>query len=269
MTTGEDQVFGFRGAIERNRATFALQHAFAFHAFFGLCECLDRAGRRLQTGRNVDGKSLVSLIPFLALAQRQAMNAFEAFATFRSYDGWILFRPAIEAALIMGKWVDDTENAAIWSAREIRKTEYIKNFSGKGLVSRALPRAADLKVVLDRLNDEFVHANEPYYHRHTSVQDAGPGHVNVRVEFFDSKDDGEVHVVAFLHFVAIIADAIDEMLATALPSTGPHIAAAPQLRSELRDRVDRLRSSSPEAGAVLDRLSMWPTDHASAGAPAV
>ena len=213
MTSGHDQVFGFRAAIERNRQTFILQHAFALHAFFVLCERFDRAGRRLQTGRNKNGKSLISLAPFLLLAQRQSINGFEEFSTFRSYDGWMLLRPAVEAGLIMGKWVDNPENAAIWSARVTRRTEYIKTFTGKGLISEHLPRASEIKSVLDRLNDEFVHANEPYYHRHTRVEEAGPDQVSLRVDYFDNDSDAESHTVGFLHLIAVLIDSVDAMLA--------------------------------------------------------
>ena len=256
--SGEDHVLGFRGAVERNRATFALQHAFAFHAFFGLCECIDGAGRRVQTGRNAAGKSLVSLLPFLLLAQRQAMNSFETLTTFRSYDAWMLLRPGIESVLIMGKWIDDPENAAIWGSRATRKTEYIKTFSGKGLISLALPRAAELKAVLDRLNDEFVHANEPYYHRHTTLQNAGPDHVYLGVDFFDGTEDAEIHTVAFLHLVAAMVDSMDEMLARVLPTTGPHVACAPRLRATLAERALRLLRDVPQAPAVLAQLGLWP-----------
>jgi hypothetical protein len=131
MASGVDQVLGFQAAIEKNRLIFLLQHAYAYFAFFGLCEALDCVARRLQTGRDANGKSHVSLLPFLLIVQRQAMNAFEALSTCRSYEAWVTLRPAIEAALVMRKWIENPQNAAIWSARETRKTEYIKTFSGK------------------------------------------------------------------------------------------------------------------------------------------
>jgi hypothetical protein len=186
------------------------------------------------------------------------MNSFETLTTFRSYDTWMLLRPGIESVLIMGKWIDDPENAAIWGARATRKTEYIKAFSGKGLISSALPRAVALKTVLDRLNDEFVHANEPYYHRHTTIQEAGPGHVYLGVDFFDGTEDAEVHTVAFLHLVAAMVDSMDEMLARVLPATGPHVACAPRLRTMLAERALRLWREAPQAPTVLAQLGLWP-----------
>lgn len=257
MASGADQVLAFRAMLEKNRQVFSLQHAYAYFAFFGVCEALDRVGRRLQTGRDANGKSHVSLLPFLLIVQRQSMNAFEALASCRSYEAWVLVRPAIEAALIMGKWVDDPENAAIWSSRETRKTEYIKTFSGKTLISSSLPRASDIRAVLERLNDEFVHANEPYYSRHTSAEPLPGGDIFLRLEFFDESQDIEPHALAFLHLMLIVADALDAMLATTLPATGPHKPAIGVLERELDERASRARAADPAHETTLDRLGLW------------
>ncbi len=66
-----------------------------------------------------------------------------------SYDGWMLLRPAIESVLIIGKWVEDKENAAIWSDRVARKTEYIKAFPARDLFLGRFAATAELKGVLD------------------------------------------------------------------------------------------------------------------------
>lgn len=257
MTSGPDQVLDFRAAIEKNRQVFALQHAYAYYAFFGLTEAYDRVGRRLQSGRDAKGKSYVSLIPFLLIVQRQSMSAFEVLASYRSYESWVLLRPALEAALIMGKWVDDPENAAIWNSRGTRKTEYIKHFSGKGLISTSLPYAGALRSVLDRLNDEFVHANEPYYSRHTNAQAVSGDNILLRLEFFDDDGDLACHTLAFLHLCAVIADSLDEMLATILPSTGEPAPIGHALEVELQARAESVRGDAVHDRTLLE-LGLWP-----------
>lgn len=256
MADGADQVLSFHAAVAKNRQIFLLQYPFAHFAFFGLVEYADRIGRRLQVGRDANGKTHVSLIPFLLLLQRQAMNAFDALASCRSYEAWVLFRPALESALIMGKWVDDKENAAIWSARHARKTEYIKAYSGKGLISVSLPGADRFHGVLTRLNDEFVHANEPYYDRHTSLTNLADGDLYLRVDFFDDGEDVEAHATALLHLLATILDAVDSMLARTLPATGEHAAVAPRLSEELKARAGRLARSDRHRAALTD-LGLW------------
>lgn len=257
MTRPANAVLNFHGAIEKNRTVYALEHSYGYYAFFGLYEMFDRAGQRLQTGRDANGRSHVSLLPFLLLMLRQCMNAFEALSSCRSYEAWVSLRPAIESALIMGKWVDDPDNAAIWGDRVGRKTEYIKTFSGKGLISTSLPRAVEIKEVLDRLNDEFVHANEPYYDRHVSAEPLKKENVFLRVDYFDTDEEVQTHTLAFLHLVAVLVDSVDSMLAKILPTTGEHRPNAPRLAVELASRASRLRSSGAVPERVLRELGLW------------
>lgn len=81
MPDGEIKLLEYRAAIQQNREIFLLQRAYAFHAFAGVMDYFDSIGQRTQIGRDVNGKSHVGLIPFILLAQRQAMNAFEVLST--------------------------------------------------------------------------------------------------------------------------------------------------------------------------------------------
>lgn len=257
MGDGENHVLGFRAAIERNRQIFSLQRPYAYFAFFGICELFQKIGRRLQTGRDTNGKPHVGLLPFLLIIQRQAMSAFETLATCRSYEAWVPARAGLESALTMGKWVDDPENAAIWDSRHTRKKEYIKTFSGQGIVSISLPRSADIRGVLDRLNDEFVHANEPYYSRHTTAEPLPDGNIFLRLEFFDDDDDREAHSLAFLHLMALIADSLDAMLANKLPETGAHKPSLDRVKEALREHASRIRDVDPAHDTTLSQLGLW------------
>ena len=257
MASGPERVLEFRDTIEKNRQVFLLQHSYAYFAFVGLCEGFDPIGRRLQTGRDRNSKTRPSFIPFVLLMERQAMNAFEALSSYRSYEAWVLIRPALEAALYMGKWEDDPENAAIWNAREQRRTEYIKAFTGKGLMSTSLPRAADISAVLARLNDEFIHANEPYYSRHTIAQRITDKELFLGLDFFDIEEDMEAHALAFLHLVAVLIDSVDAMLASVLTNTGAHVALAPRLGRELADRTSRVRAENERHERILRELGLW------------
>jgi hypothetical protein len=257
MNDGADKVLEFRAAIETNRQIFSLQYPYAYFAFFGVCEMLEAVARRLETGRNANGKTLVSLLPFAMLVSRQAMSAFEALSSFRSYEAWVLLRPAIEATLIMGKWVDDPANADIWSNRHTRKTEYVRTYTGKWIVSDSLPRAAELRAVMDKINDEYVHANEPYYAKHLNATALADERILVRLEFFDERLDAEPNALAFLHLVAVVADSLDEMLAMTLPTTGPHRPGLPKLRSALSPHVASCRAQG-RSTHILSEYGLWP-----------
>jgi hypothetical protein len=257
MASGPDHIFEFRAAVEKNRQIFSLQHAYAHFAFFGICEGFESIGKRLQIGRDRNSKSHVSLVPFVLLMERQSMNAFELLSTYRSYEAWVLIRPALEAALYMGKWVDDPENAAIWSTREDRRTEYIKTFTGKALVSQSLPRAPEINAVLTRLNDEFMHANEPYYTRHITAERLSEDEIFLGVEYFDTEEDVEPHALAFLHLLAVLRDSVESMLATLLTGTGPYTAQAPKLATELASRASQLRIRDAKSEKTLRELGLW------------
>ncbi len=257
MPSKPERFLDFRATIEKNRQVFSLQHSYAYFVFFHLCGAFDSIGKRLQTGRDRNSKTHVSLLPFALLMERQCMNAFEALSSHRSYEAWVLIRPGLEAALHMGKWVDDPENAAVWSARETRRTEYIRTFSGKGLVSTSLPRAAEICAVLARLNDEFIHMNEPYYTRHMTAKPLPDAEIFLGLDYFDADDDIEPHTLAFLHLVAVLIDSVDSMLATLLTNTGPHIPQAPSVGRDLADRTSRLRSLDARHERTLRELGLW------------
>ncbi len=224
MPSKPERFLDFRATIEKNRQVFSLQHSYAYFAFFHLCGAFDSIGKRLQTGRDGNSKTHVSLLPFALLMERQCMNAFEALSSHRSYEAWVLIRPGLEAALHMGKWVDDPENAA---------------------------------VVLARLNDEFIHMNEPYYTRHITAKPLPDAAIFLGLDYFDADDDIEPHTLAFLHLVAVLIDSVDSMLATLLTNTGPHIPQAPSVGRDLADRTSRLRSLDARHERTLRELGLW------------
>lgn len=189
------------------------------------------------------------------------MNAFEALASCRSYEAWMLLRPALEATLIIGKWVDNPENAALWRARETRKKEYSATYSGKGMISSSLPRSAEIRSVLGRLNDEFVHTNVAYYSRHTNAVPLPGGDIFLRLEFFDEGEDTDAHACAFLHLLAVLTDSLDQLFAVTLPSTGAARPVLPALENEIGKRAAALRGSNTVHVATLVELGLWREDH--------
>ena len=256
---GYDRVLDYHSTILKNRQLYVLQLPHIYFAFFRFSEALDQIGRRLQSGRDANGKTHVSLIPFLLILERQAMNAFEALVSCRSYEAWVTLRPGIEATLIASKWVEVPENAGIWASRHERKTQYIKTFSGKGLVSDRLPRSSDIKAVLDRLNDEFVHSNEPYYSRHTTARPVDADNIYLALQFFDDWSDVEPHGLAFLHLLFLLVDSWDEMIAEVLPATGSPRAQLPTLEKELKAKAGRYLIETGPNNLVMRELGLWPT----------
>jgi hypothetical protein len=162
----ENDILHYRASQAYNREVFLVQHSDYLRMFDLLDKTFAKLIEPLCTLRDKDGKSHIAPIPFVFLLQRQSRAAFEAFATFQSYQGWVLLRPGIEAVLIIGKWVDDPENAKIWLARKDDRRSYQNTYSGQALCSKSLPYAAAIRRALSKVNDDFVHANPDYYSRH-------------------------------------------------------------------------------------------------------
>ena len=98
-------VLELRSSRTYNQDIFLLNHSDAFFAYHRVNKNFDGLGLVLSTQRDRSGHSHVGLIPFWLLIQRQAMSAFWAMAGHQSFEGCVLLRPAVEASLIIGKWV--------------------------------------------------------------------------------------------------------------------------------------------------------------------
>ena len=123
---------------------------------------------------------------------------------------WSNFRAGLEALLIVGKFVDDPVNAKVWLNRSSNqaadKKAYSKTFGGQGLRSKSLSRSGDLRDVLTRLNDNYMHPNPYFAYRDSTHVDQGKD-VLLRIELFDI-DPGmhEAHLVAYLNLVAVLVE---------------------------------------------------------------
>jgi hypothetical protein len=90
-----------------NREVFLANCRFGLHGFTRIDENFGLLGGMLTQRRDKAGFSHVSLVPFILVMQRQVYAAFELISTYQSFQAWVLLRPCLESALIMGKWVDD------------------------------------------------------------------------------------------------------------------------------------------------------------------
>ncbi len=68
--------------------------------------------------RDINGKTHVSLNIFLLIIDRQACNAFNLISNYQLYDAWVVFRPALESLLLIGKFLDNPSLVDIWKNRK-------------------------------------------------------------------------------------------------------------------------------------------------------
>lgn len=177
MADGKNTVLDYESARSYNRNVFLLNHSWAFHVYSQIDKNFDRLGYILSRGRDRNGNSHVSLIQFFLLMRRQAMNAFWALCSRQSFEAWVLLRPCLESALIVGKWIDDPAAAKVWENRKHDRESYKREYSGKRLRSRSLPHSDRIQSVLSQINDDFMHVNPDYYHRHIDVREGSSRNV--------------------------------------------------------------------------------------------
>jgi hypothetical protein len=251
-----DQILQYRSVLAYNREVFLVEHGGLIKALSAIDGNFSTLIEAPRTKRDSDGKSYVSLIPFLLLFQRQSRAAFEAFAVHQSYQGWILLRPGIEAVLIIGKWVDDPANAKIWENRKADWKAYQKEYSGQSLKSKSLCSSDRIQGVLSKVNDDFVHANPDYYSRHLKAAAGDPGYVNFWLDYFDEDPIQEAHTLAFLHLSLFMQRALSDLLGHVFSGTIRLPSSLACFNSRFGARMTELASRSNEAATILEQLGL-------------
>jgi hypothetical protein len=247
----------YRSVLAYNRDVFLIEHSDLLKTFIAIDNNFETLIRLPQTRRDRDGNSHVSLAPLILLLRRQAYSAFDVLSADQSYHAWLLLRPGIEAALIIGKWVDDPQNAKIWQDREKDPGAYQRTYIGKFLRSASLTGSERIQTVLSTINGRFVHANLDYYHRHLKVGPGDPGYVNLALSYFEDDTLQLVNVLAFLHLLLVVQEAL---LALFNQLFGAEVALPSSLalfRQTYSDRIERLANGNVEYKAVLSGLGAW------------
>jgi hypothetical protein len=251
-----DEYAGYHSTQVRNREVFEKNFASDIAAFNALLSRLREAWARVGVTRDVSGHSQVGLLPFSNLLLRHVIFGFEHLSCYQSFLAWLTFRPGLEALLIIGKFVDDPANAKIWLEREIDPKAYRQAFWGNALESKSLPRSAELRRVLTRLNDEFMHPNPAFTYRDTTVKTDKAEHL-VEVQFFDVNADlHEAHLLAYLNLLDIIVVTSD-CLVTAL--CGPSETNSPAQQTYETKEQNRATQLAKDAVAkkIMQELGLW------------
>lgn len=251
-------ILEYRGAIEYNRTIFLLNHAWAFNAFSAMDMGFSRLGNLLEKFRGPEGKSRVSFIPFLLLMQRQARNSFERLSSLQSYEAWVLLRPYLESALLLGKWTDDIGFAKIWENRATDRDAFRREYSGKKLRSKSLARSDELQQVLSRINDDFMHANSAYYTRHMTERSLDENNVRIIVNCFDTPVDNEAHTLAQLHLLVLVQELVLALFTSIFGEIPIKTMGLSSFEKLSEQRVRNLLGNSPQHEAILQELGLWP-----------
>jgi len=257
----KQDLLGYSATQVRNREVFLLKFAKNFGTFEYQLDSLRRVWARLGKERDTSGQSHAGLLVFANILIRHAIFGFQHIASYQSFLAWLTFRPGLEALLMIGKFLDDPVNAEIWRDRQKNREAYLKAFSGRQFVSKALPRSGDFRRILSRLNDDFMHPNPDFAYRDTTVQEEGRS-VTLEVQFFDvSPEVHEAHLLAYLNLMDVILEASEGLVnAFCGPPAQSRNVKSPWVGDE-STRATRLATGNPIAKRVMEELGLWQFSH--------
>jgi len=221
----KSELLTYTSILFYNRQTFLLNYEKEFKAFEDSNERLLKIAKVISERKSDQNESLVGLIPFFLIIERQATNAFDCLCQYQSYQTWIVFRPALEAALIIGKLLDDPANAKLWRDRQQiwknrkkdkeRYKKYKREFEGNGLIPLSLPHGREFRQLLTRINDEFMHVNFIYFNRSHSIEDIDSESVFMKLNYVDENpEDHKANLLSFLHMYHLLGSSLGQALAS-------------------------------------------------------
>lgn len=251
------EILRYDAALSQNRQQFLL----AFKAEFESFDALDRLFPRFAAAAGRAEKASYRLGPFLQIMQRETRNAFESLAAGQSCVAWCLLRPVIEAPLIMGKWLDDPQNAVLWLSRNSGKTarkEYQDAYSGDRQKPHSLPHGEAIRGLLSRLGDDFLQTNPRYYARPPSFAPDAPRSAGAAPDYADDPADHRAHVYALLHALWFIMRSTGQMLAAGYGDRPElHVDLVAMERSFAAAAISIARGNEVHKN-VLVNLGLWP-----------
>lgn len=252
-----NQLIEYRSVLHLNSEVFLFNYKEEFAAFGATDQHFEKFLNIISTKHMKNGKTLIGLIPLLLIIQRQYRNAFQSISIFQSYQSWVLLRPAIESALIMGKWLDDLSNFDVWKEHQDNWKNYQKIYQGKNLVSKSLPNSTEIQKVLKNINDDFMHTNPSYYKRHSQIVDINKDNVRMFVTFTDNEQDHRAHTYAFIHLTLFILKQIGVMLAAQYDGEDFSINLD-RLHDHFVNNAQEIAKQNNEYKKLLVELGLWP-----------
>lgn len=247
-----------RAALNQYREVFLMTFRAEIESFDAADKLLARWITLVPPLPAAKGRDAITPAPFLQIMQRQERNAFEALTEYQSARAWAALRPFVEAPLIVGKWLDDPQNAVIWLSRNSGKSarkDYQDAYSGDALKPQTLQGGDAIRLVLARLGDDFLQTQARFYTRPVAFAPGGP---RGAADGADDPADHRAHLYAVLHLLWFVLRSTGRMLA---PSAGNR----PELKIDL-ERIERdfaapaiaLARENETHKNVLTQLGLWP-----------
>jgi hypothetical protein len=256
-----DDMLRFRATVNQNREIFLLNYKAEFETFNLSDQVFPRFTTALGAVPPLNPNGRLSIAPFLQIMRRQARNAFEHLSAYQSYPAWVMLRPFVEAALILGKWCDDPQNATIWISRNSGKNarkQYQDAYSGDRLRSQSLLNSDAIRQVWSRVGDEFLNTNPHYYTRVIAFSEMDSKPSAFRMEVMDDFADHRAHVYAFLHLIWFVLHAVGRLLEGRYGAKPEFRVDLGKMEHEFATSVIAMARQNETHRTVLTQLGLWP-----------
>ena len=256
-----DDILRHRAAISQNRETFLLNYRMEFAAFDQFDKIFGHFAASLGSGGAPHQKGDSQLVPFLPIMQRSARSAFDHLAAYQSCQAWIALRPFVESSLIMGKWIDDPQNAAIWINRNAGKNarkQYQDAYTGDSLRSQHLPVSDPIRQVLSRIGDEFLQTDLRYYTHAITFTEFNSRQAALRMDAMDDAGDHRAHLYAFLHLIWFVMHSVGRMFEGKYGAKPDFRVDLGKIEQEFTPTVVAIARQNEVHRNVLTQLGLWP-----------
>ncbi len=256
-----DDILRHRAAISQNREMFLLNYQTEFAAFDQFDKIFGRFAAGLGSGGAPHPNSEFQLGPFLSIMQRSARSAFDHLAAYQSCQAWIALRPFVESSLIMGKWIDDPQNATIWINRNTGKNarkQHQDTYTGDSLRSQHLPASDTIRQVLSRLGDEFLQTDLRYYTHAITFTGNNARQAALRTNAMDDAGDHRAHLYAFLHLIWFVMHSVGRMFEGKYGAKPEFRVDLGKIEMDFTPTVVAIARQNEARLNVLTQLGLWP-----------
>jgi hypothetical protein len=251
-----DEYSEYTATQTNNRAIFRCNFSRDLDSFNLLFHKLRSTWQRIGEQRGIAGESHAGLAYFANVLIRHSLMGFQLISSYQSFLAWMTFRPGLEALLIIGKLVDDPHNADVWKNKCADWKLYNNTFSGGALDSKSLPWSKELRRVLSRLNDDFMHPNPTFTYRDSRYMSVGAD-LLLEIKFFDVDDNLlEAHLLSYLNLLDLIAKASEDLIDN-LCGPLPACSTYKSLAKQKSERALRVASKDILAKQVMNDLGIW------------
>lgn len=254
----DSKYLSYSSSTKYNREVFLLNYGKEMAIFEENNSLLHALGTLISEKKDDEGNFHIGLLPLVLIIERQTTIAFDCLSRYQSYATWMAFRPALESLLIIGKFIDDPENARIWKYKEDNFKEYLKKFQGKALVSKSLPHAKKYRKLLSTINDEFMHSNYSYFEKNLIVKPFDSKKFYLNIQYFD--DDFLEHkafLFSFLHIYRLIIVSLGKALALKFKGENIVNVEFESMEKELKHNVIELVKERPDLLEKCRKFGLW------------